>query len=140
MPDGRRWHDDGRTLADFLPRPAIPVEVSARSGSPLPAGSQPAERGAVVAALREIYDPEIPVNVYDLGLIYGIELGESGSARVAMTLTAPTCSVAGEIPGQVAEAIAAVEGVGEVEVRLVWDPPWSREKMSDEARLALDLF
>ena len=94
---------------------------------------------AVVDALKEIYDPEIPVNIYDLGLIYGLEAAENGNVEIKMTLTAPGCPVAGILPGWVADAVAAVDGVGEVEVTLVWSPPWSPDRMSDDAKLALDI-
>ncbi|MEK9662321.1 MAG: iron-sulfur cluster assembly protein [Alphaproteobacteria bacterium] len=80
------------------------------------------------------------MNIYDLGLIYGIEIGDDGTVKIDMTLTAPACPVAGIMPQQAAEAVAAVEGVGTVELRLVWEPPWTRDRMTDEAKLALDLF
>mgnify|MGYP002046870592 CR=1 FL=1 len=89
--------------------------------------------------LKEIFDPEIPVNIYDLGLIYDVDRQKNGNVYVTMSLTAPGCPVAGEMPGQVARALAAVDGVGEVSVELVWSPPWTPERMSDDARLALDL-
>ncbi len=94
--------------------------------------------------LREVYDPEIPVNIYDLGLIYKIEplLGEEGKPRllVEMTLTTPSCPMAGAIPGMVHDSLAKIEEIGDIEVRLVWNPPWEPSRMSDEARLALDMF
>ena len=95
-------------------------------------------REQVIAEIRKIYDPEIPVNIYDLGLIYSIERHRGGDVDITMSLTAPGCPVAGEMPGQVARALAAVVGVGEVSVELVWSPPWTPERMSDDARLALD--
>ena len=106
---------------------------------------------AVIDALRTVYDPEIPLNIYDLGLIYRLDVAEEdGSVSIDMTLTAPGCqsvkrakpsaSVAGAMPGAVADAVAAVDGIGEVEVRLVWEPPWSQDRMTEDARLALDLF
>ena len=85
-------------------------------------------------------NPEIPINIYDLGLIYRIDIGASGDVKVDMTLTAPACPVAGMMPIMVKNAVAGVEGVGEVQVDLVWDPPWSTEHMSDEARLQLGLM
>ena len=97
-------------------------------------------RERVIAAIRTVYDPEIPVNVYDLGLIYKIELGDDGVVRVDMTLTAPACPVAGILPGQVRDAIRAVKDVRDARVGLVWDPPWTRDRISDEAKLALGLF
>lgn len=92
---------------------------------------------AVVEACRSIYDPEIPVNIYDLGLVYTVEISPDGDVRVAMTLTAPGCPVAADMPGWVEDAISAVPGVRQVEVELVWDPQWGMEMMSDEARLEL---
>lgn len=97
-------------------------------------------REPIIAALRTVYDPEIPVNIYDLGLIYTIEIRGNGDVHVDMTLTAPACPVAGIMPVMVKDAVATVEGVGEVEVDLVWDPPWSPATMSDEAKLQLGLL
>jgi FeS assembly SUF system protein len=91
----------------------------------------------VVEACRSVYDPEIPVNIFDLGLVYTIEIGEEGDVRVQMTLTAPGCPVAGEMPGWVAEAITPIPGVRHVDVELVWEPQWGMDMMSDEARLEL---
>ena len=113
---------------------------SARAGSPLAEGTPPASREAVVEALKTVYDPEIPVDIYELGLIYEFDLSESGSVRIVMTLTTPGCPVAGEMPGMVAEAVAALDGAGEVDVELTWDPPWTPEKMSEDARLLLGMF
>ena len=92
---------------------------------------------SVVEACRSVYDPEIPVNIYDLGLVYTIEIAEDGAVTVLMTLTAPGCPVAGEMPGWVAEAIEPLPGVKQVDVDLTWEPPWGMEMMSDEARLEL---
>jgi FeS assembly SUF system protein len=97
-------------------------------------------REPIVAALRTVYDPEIPVNLYDLGLIYRIDIGENGSVEIDMTLTAPGCPVAGMMPIMVREAVQTVDGVGDVQVELVWDPPWSQENMTEEARLQLGLM
>ena len=91
----------------------------------------------IVEACRSVYDPEIPVNIFDLGLIYTIEINSENEVRVIMTLTAPGCPVAGEMPGWVADAIAPLPGVKHVDVELTWDPPWGMEMMSDEARLEL---
>jgi len=112
-------------------------EITARAGEPLPEGVPVATEDAVIAALKTVHDPEIPVNIYDLGLIYEVEIHSVGSVRVDMSLTAPACPVAGEIPVWVANAVAAVEGIGEVEVNLIWDPPWTPDRMSDDAKLAL---
>ncbi|WP_370228920.1 SUF system Fe-S cluster assembly protein [Cognatishimia sp.] len=92
---------------------------------------------ACVEACRSVFDPEIPVNIFDLGLIYTIELSEENDAKVVMTLTAPGCPVAGEMPGWVQEAIMGVNGIRTVDVDLVWEPPWGMDMMSDEARLEL---
>lgn len=91
----------------------------------------------LVEACRTVYDPEIPVNIYDLGLIYTIDVSDENEVRVLMSLTAPGCPVAGEMPGWVAEAIEPMAGVKSVDVELVWEPPWGMEMMSDEARLEL---
>ena len=95
---------------------------------------------AVVGACRTVFDPEIPVNIYDLGLVYSIRIDEENNVAVDMTLTAPGCPVAGEMPGWVADAIEPVPGVKTVDVNLVWDPPWGMENLSDEARLELGLI
>lgn len=92
---------------------------------------------ASVEAVRSVYDPEIPVNIYDLGLVYTIDINAENEVNVVMTLTAPGCPVAGEMPGWVQEAISGVPGVKTVDVSLVWEPPWGMEMMSDEARLEL---
>ena len=89
-------------------------------------------------ALKTVHDPEIPVNIFDLGLIYDVDRRQNGDVYITMSLTAPGCPVAGEMPGQVASAVAAADGVGAVSVELVWSPPWTPERMSDDARLALD--
>jgi FeS assembly SUF system protein len=87
-----------------------------------------------------VYDPEIPVNIYDLGLIYELNISDTGAVNVAMTLTAPGCPVAGIMPQMIADAAASVIGVGEVEVQLVWDPPWDKDMMAEDAKLALGFF
>ncbi|MFO1129336.1 MAG: SUF system Fe-S cluster assembly protein [Rhodospirillales bacterium] len=127
-------------LSDLAVGRASSFDQVARAGEPLPPGDQPASSGAVIEALRTVYDPEIPVNIYDLGLIYTLDIAEDGSVAVDMTLTAPACPVAGELPMQVAEAVSEVDGIGEVSVRLVWDPPWSTELMSEDAKMALGMF
>ena len=92
---------------------------------------------AVVEACRSVHDPEIPVNIYDLGLIYRIDIDGEGNIEIDMTLTAPGCPVAGEMPGWVADAVEPLPGVKTVNVQLVWEPPWGMEMLSDEARLEL---
>jgi FeS assembly SUF system protein len=93
----------------------------------------------IVAALRTVHDPEIPVNVYDLGLIYRIELKDRNAVEIDMTLTAPGCPVAGEMLSWVQKAVSDIEGIRQVKVNLVFDPPWDKDKMSDEAKLELGL-
>jgi FeS assembly SUF system protein len=95
---------------------------------------------AVIEALKDIYDPEIPVNIYDLGLIYDVEITPERHARVKMTLTTPHCPVAESMPGEVELRVGSVPGIGDAEVELVWDPPWDPAKMSDEARLELGML
>ena len=112
----------------------------AHAGAPLAPGTAPAAPEAVMDALRTVFDPEIPVNIVELGLIYDLKIAADGTTTIAMTLTAPACPVAGEMPGQVAEAAANADGVGEVTVHLVWDPPWSQDRMSEAARLELGLL
>ncbi|MFO1209430.1 MAG: SUF system Fe-S cluster assembly protein [Amaricoccus sp.] len=91
----------------------------------------------VVEACRTVYDPEIPVNIFDLGLVYTIEISGEGDVRIFMTLTAPGCPVAADMPGWVADAVEPIPGVRQVDVELVWDPQWGMDMMSDEARLEL---
>jgi FeS assembly SUF system protein len=110
-----------------------------------PTGLNPGEPGgelyeAVIQALREIFDPEIPVNIYDLGLIYGVDVSPDGAVAITMTLTTPHCPVAESMPGEVELRVGAVPGVRDAEVNLVWDPAWDPAKMSDEARLELGML
>jgi FeS assembly SUF system protein len=110
-----------------------------------PAETSPADPGgdlyeAVIEALKEIYDPEIPVNIYDLGLIYDVQISAGNHAKVLMTLTTPNCPVAETMPGEVELRVGAVPGIGDAQVELVWDPPWDPQKMSDEAKLELGML
>lgn len=104
----------------------------------------PAARGVseddVIAAVATVYDPEIPVNIYELGLVYAIDIADDGKIKVEMTLTAPGCPSAQELPVMVREAVLAVPGVTACDVDTVWDPPWDMSRMSDEARLAMNMF
>jgi len=95
---------------------------------------------AVIDALKEIYDPEIPVNIYDLGLIYGVDVTNEGHVAVTMTLTTPHCPVAESMPGEVELRVSAVPGIATADVNLVWDPPWSPQQMSDDAKLELGML
>lgn len=108
---------------------------------PSPAAPAPAPdlEQKVVGALKKVYDPEIPVNIHDLGLIYSINVANGGSVQVTMTLTAPACPVAGSLPGEVERAVRSVEGVSEAKVDLVWDPPWNPGMMSKMARVMLGM-
>jgi len=94
----------------------------------------------ITAALKTVYDPEIPADIYELGLIYSIDIDDSRFVTVDMTLTAPACPVAGEMPGWVETAVGAVSGVAGAKVNMVFDPPWDQSRMSDEARVALDMW
>jgi FeS assembly SUF system protein len=111
-----------------------------KAGAILDDGVEIADKELVIEALKTVYDPEIPVDIYELGLIYKLDITEKGNTRIEMTLTAPGCPVAGILPQQVADAAASVDGIGEVEVFLVWDPAWDMEKMSEDAKLALGMF
>jgi FeS assembly SUF system protein len=96
-------------------------------------------REDIVAALKKVYDPEMPVNIYELGLIYNLTVDDAGSAAIRMTLTAPNCPVAGTMPGEVERAVRAVPGVSDVKLELTFDPPWSKDRMSEAAKLALGI-
>jgi FeS assembly SUF system protein len=132
----------GPTPWDAYPMEDGPIEAGlvGKAGAPLDGATEPASREAMVEALKTVYDPEIPVDIYELGLIYEIKQADDGDVKVDMTLTAPGCPVAGILPQQVADAVSSVPGTGGVEVFLVWDPPWDMEKMSEEAKLALGMF
>ncbi|GGG75800.1 SUF system Fe-S cluster assembly protein [Salipiger pallidus] len=114
---------------DDAPLEGEPLIAPSSTGHPLYDG--------VVEACRSVYDPEIPVNIYDLGLIYTIDIDDQSLVKVTMTLTAPGCPVAGEMPGWVQDAVSAVPGIKDVDVDMVFDPPWGMDMMSDEARLEL---
>ena len=101
---------------------------------------QDAMAADIVRALRGVYDPEIPVNIYDLGLIYKVDIGDGGVVNIDMTLTAPGCPVAETFPGVVAQTVESVDGVTAAHVELVWDPPWTMDMMTEEARLELGLM
>jgi FeS assembly SUF system protein len=119
-------------LAGFLSQKPV------SDGSPQEPGGAIYE--SVIDALKEIYDPEIPVNIYDLGLIYGVEVTPEGHAAVTMTLTTPHCPVAESMPGEVEMRVAAVPGIAFADVNLVWDPPWDPQKMTDDAKLELGML
>jgi len=114
----------------------IPDNVATGSGASAP-GSV---RERVIEALKGIYDPEIPVNIYDLGLIYHLDVDPQGNVVIQMTLTAPGCPVAQTFPGTVEQTVECVDGVQDAKVELVWDPPWTRERMSEAAQLQLGML
>ena len=93
----------------------------------------------IITEIKKIYDPEIPVNIYDLGLIYDINISKGNNVFIKMSLTSPGCPVAGELPKQVADELTKIKNIGLIEVELVWDPPWTKERMSEDAKLALDI-
>jgi FeS assembly SUF system protein len=117
-----------------------PADAPASSDSPSRSIQRKLLEGKVIEAIRQVYDPEIPVNLYDLGLIYEIAVADDNSVKVKMTLTAPACPVAGSLPAEVERRIENVPEVKNAEVELVWDPPWTRDRMSEAAQLELGLF
>ena len=116
------------------------LDYVAKAGKPLLSDERIAAREAVIEALKTVSDPEIMINVWDMGLIYNVEIKDNGDVFIDMTVTAPTCPVAGILPGQVADAVAAVKGVGCVEVKLVWEPAWTFERLSDDAKMMFEMF
>jgi FeS assembly SUF system protein len=114
--------------------------LAAKPAEDAPGGAGSDLQAAVIEALREIYDPEIPVNIYDLGLIYGVEVDDQCDATITMTLTTPHCPVAETMPGEVELRASSVPGIRDAEVNLVWEPAWGPHKMSDEARLELGML
>jgi len=134
---GKAFAEDGPSLADFLPDTSSGYTAYAGAAHGEGTGTTLSE-DAVITALKTVKDPEIPVNIYDLGLIYEVLRHEDGNVDISMSLTAPGCPVAGEMPAQVAEAVAAVEGAGCIAVTLVWEPAWTPDRMSEDAKLALD--
>lgn len=152
MPDDYRYPHSILSLPVLQPAappstPGHPVELSAHpisqdAGTTLPAGELDKKllAGKVIEALREIYDPEIPVNIYELGLIYDIAVQPDKSVKIKMTLTAPACPVAGSLPGEVERKVEAIPEVKSADVELVWEPPWSRDLMSEAALLTLGML
>ena len=107
---------------------------------PYTAIEREAIQGHIIEAIRQVYDPELPLNVYDLGLIYSVDISELGDTHVMMTLTNPACPVAGTLPKEVEEAVRKVKGLNEVKVELTWTPPWSKDKLSPEHQLLFSTF
>lgn len=119
---------------------SIPEDYEAHAGQPLPENEKLASQGDIVEALKTVFDPEIPINIYDLGLVYDVRQQENGDVDIDMTLTAPGCPVAGILPQQAADVVALVEGVGQVTVKIVWEPAWSLDRMSEEARAMMEMI
>jgi FeS assembly SUF system protein len=135
--------DEARTKANdqaALEAASGSTAVAAVPGSSIPPEELEQLTADIVAALKTVYDPEIPADIYELGLIYKIDVDDARNVAVEMTLTAPGCPVAGEMPIWVENAVGGVPGVGQVSVKLTFDPPWDQSRMSDEARLALGMF
>ena len=116
------------------------AEVFATPPSAIPADEMARLTDEIVGALKTVYDPEIPADIYELGLIYKVDIGDDHLVKIDMTLTTPNCPSAAELPGMVENAVAAVAGVREAKVNIVWDPPWDPSRMSDEARTVLDMW
>ena len=136
-------NSDNLPLSAFMPHhpsndPHAPF--TAKAGKKNYAHRKKIELSEVINFIKTIYDPEIPVNIYDLGLIYDIKLLDNNDIKIKMSLTAPGCPVAGEMPGQVADTIAKIDDVGLIEVELVWEPAWTKDRMSEDAKMALDIY
>ena len=134
--------DEAQSRANDVETRAAPVERNALFRPP--SEMEPEElhqlTDSIVAALKTVYDPEIPADIYELGLIYNVDIDDGRFVSIEMTLTAPACPVAGEMPTWVENAVSAVPGVAGAKVNMVFDPPWDQSRMSDEARVALDMW
>jgi len=120
--------------------PIVPQDYVATAGESLETDSPKLQEEDIINALKTVCDPEIMIDIYNLGLVYKIEALEHGDVKIEMTLTAPTCPVAGILPQQAADAVASIKGAGKVEVKVVWEPAWSIEKMSQEAKDMMEMF
>ena len=135
--------DDKLPLSAFMPHhpssdPLAPF--TARAGKKNDISTKLIDISEIIESLKTIHDPELPINIYDLGLIYDIKLIDKNDLKIQMSLTAPGCPVAGEMPGQVANTLAKIPNVGLIEVELVWEPAWTKDRMSEDAKLALDIY
>ena len=133
------------TMTPAATSASLESDASGESAAPSQASAIPADELAritddIVSALKTVYDPEIPADIYELGLIYKIDIEDDRTVKIKMTLTAPGCPVAGEMPGWVQNAVGAVEGVSDVEVEMTFDPPWSPDRMSEEAQVAVGWY
>ena len=131
---------DTKTAETAAAAESPPVQAAPAPGSSIPPQELEQLTADIVAALKTVYDPEIPVNIYDLGLVYELDVNDQGVVSIRMTLTAPGCPVAQTFPGMVEQTVRNVPGVNEAHVDLVWDPPWSRAMMSEAARLELGML
>jgi FeS assembly SUF system protein len=129
--------EDASTTTDPAAEEGARPEIS---GSALPAEELARLTDDIVAALKTVYDPEIPADIYELGLVYKVDIEDDRNVKIDMTLTAPGCPVAGEMPGWVQNAVGAVEGIADVEVNMVFDPPWTPDRMSEEAKVAVGWY
>jgi FeS assembly SUF system protein len=129
-------------IGDVQAAPAEPggETPAMEQSSALPAETLERMTDEIVAALKTVYDPEIPADIYELGLIYKVDIADDRKVAIDMTLTTPNCPSAAELPAMVENAVACVPGVGDVKVSIVWDPPWDPSRMSDEARVALNMW
>mgnify|MGYP002846117278 FL=1 len=135
--------DDKLPLSAFMPNhssldPHVPFIATA--GKKNNSSTRFIDKSEIIESLKTIHDPELPVNIYDLGLIYDIILIDKNDLKIKMSLTAPGCPVAGEMPGQVANTLAKIPNIGLIEVELVWEPAWTKDRMSEDAKLALDIY
>jgi FeS assembly SUF system protein len=130
----------GETKAQAAEAEPAQAAPEAAPGSSIPKEELEQLTADIVAALKTVYDPEIPADIYELGLVYKIDVDDDRNVAVEMTLTSPGCPVAGEMPGWVENAIGSIAGVGQVTVKLTFDPPWDKDRMSDEAKLLLGMY
>jgi FeS assembly SUF system protein len=130
--------DEPKDIAPVLAPNAEPASTA--TASALPQDEQARLTDDIVAALKTVYDPEIPADIYEIGLIYKVDIADDRAVTVDMTLTTPNCPAAQDLPKMVENAVSSVPGVGEVKVNIVWDPPWDPSRMTDEARLTLNMW
>ncbi len=140
MSEPEQIEENEAMLMEALKKQEELKDYVAKAGEEKPADENNASMEDIIEVLKTVSDPEIMINVYDMGLIYNIDQKENGDVFIDMTVTAPTCPVAGTLPQEVANALANAEGVGKVEVKLVWEPAWSFERLSDEAKMMFEMF
>jgi FeS assembly SUF system protein len=133
-------HDASTTAAEKPAEQGVSAPLAPEQASALPEGELARLTDDIIAALKTVYDPEIPSDIYELGLIYKIDIADDRTVTIEMTLTTPNCPSAQELPGMVENAVASVPGVGAAKVDIVWDPPWDPSRMSDEARAVLNMW